>query len=444
MQSQRWRFLVGPLMTVATGLAVMLVNRYVAHVSYPGALLVLCVLVAAYVGGMVSGLVSAVVTIGFGLVFLDPTRLFGQEPEATFRFGSLVIVSLAAAVFVGVVRAREVRALAEERRNRERAEAANRELLALRGAIDRIETGVVLLDADMRARYINRKFRDTWNVPDDKADGNPSFADIMRHVQDTNGYAERGEELRALVARRLAMVEAGDPAPFDLRRADGRVIRAQYAALPEGGRLLTYTEVTDLVRQSEQLETLAITDDLSGLYNRRHFLELAEGEWSRYVRRGRPFALVVLDIDSFKAINDRFGHDAGDRMIAHMAALCREERRPSDVVARIGGEEFAILLPATERAAAAQVGERLRHRVAANPLLHDGRTITVSVSIGVAAARAGLADLAALMKEADRALYDAKGQGRNRVVVAGEAQHVAAPEASLQPAEVPALRRVNS
>jgi diguanylate cyclase (GGDEF)-like protein len=443
MQSQRWHFVVGPLVTVVTGVTVMLVDRYVVHISYPGALLVLCVAVSAYVGGMISGLLSAVITIGFGFVFLDPTQLFGYQPEATFRFASLVVVSLAGAVFVGVVRWREVRALQEERRHRERVEAANRELLTLRSALDKIENGVVLLGADMRARFMNRKFRDTWNIPDDKADGNPLFADIMQHVQETNGYAARGEELKALVAQRLAMVEAGNPEPFDLRTATGRVIRAQYAALPEGGRLLTYTEVTDLVRQAEQLETLAITDGLSGLYNRRHFLELADSEWSRYVRHGRPFALVVLDIDSFKTINDDFGHDVGDRMIVHVAALCREDRRPSDVVARMGGEEFAILLPETDRAAAASIGERLRRRIAADPLVHDGRPLAVSVSIGVATARAGVADLAALMKEADRALYEAKRQGRDRVVVAGGARLVVAPEATLQPAEARASKRVS-
>ena len=127
----------------------------------------------------------------------------------------------------------------------------------------------------------------------------------------------------------------------------GETIRFKWTVLPDGGRMLSYTQVTDLVQRADEWEDLASIDGLTGLFNRRHFLELAESEWSRFDRYERPLSLVMIDIDRFKSINDRFGHDVGDRVIEHVASICREGKRASDIVARIGGEEFVMLLPET-------------------------------------------------------------------------------------------------
>lgn len=701
MRSPRWHLVVGPLVTVVAGIAIMIVDRYVMHVPNAGPLQVLSILISAYIGGTMPGLISAVITIGFAFTFLGPEQLFGLEQQAVFRFITLLVVAPSAALIVGLLRARAQRALQKERDSRESVEAANRELLVLRSALDKSENGVVLLDADLRARFINRKFREIWDTPDELADRAPPFVQLMKLGEKTQVFAARGEEAKALVARRLAMIESGDPTPFDIHTNKGRVIRGQYAALPEGGRLLTYTDVTDLVRhaeelerrnrelatvrtalnyvdegllllddkfrtefmntafrkmwnvsdtfadgrpgldeaarhllsevafaipperqeafvaermaeiragvsapsevrladgkvirshtsvlpqggrvlfhvdvteiarhrdelerlraaleyvdegvilldselrarfmnvasrrfgglrertpderplyselveevaangayavpadeiaayvaahkafvasgdplpvelrmadgvvlrfrcamlpdggrmllysditdlvrQSEQLEKLATTDGLTGLYNRRHFLHLAEAEWSRFSRNGRPMSLLMLDIDRFKSVNDRFGHDVGDHALVKVAALCGEDRRLTDIVARVGGEEFAILLPETAADAAVAVAERLCLRVAASPLLPSAEGMRVTVSIGAAAARPELAGVATLMKEADQALYEAKRRGRNRVATAGGAKLIAAPEATLQPAESLAPTRVTS
>ncbi|HLA21625.1 MAG TPA: GGDEF domain-containing protein, partial [Pseudolabrys sp.] len=186
--------------------------------------------------------------------------------------------------------------------------------------------------------------------------------------------------------------------------------------LPDGGRMLIYANVTDLVRNAEQLEKLATTDGMTGLHNRRQFMKLAEAEWSRFQRHGRPLSLLMLDVDYFKSINDRFGHDLGDQVIAHIAALCREDRRVSDIVARIGGEEYALLLPETPIEAAYAVAERLRRNVEVSALLSNSKGLAVTVSIGVAEAGPGMSGIVDLMKVSDRALYEAKRTGRNRVV----------------------------
>jgi len=112
--------------------------------------------------------------------------------------------------------------------------------------------------------------------------------------------------------------------------------------------MLTYTDISDLVRHGEALERLATTDALTGLYNRRHFLVLAEAEWSRFHRYYRPLTLLMIDVDRFKSVNDQFGHDVGDKAIALIAAIFREGWRGPDVVARLGGDEFAVLLPESD------------------------------------------------------------------------------------------------
>jgi diguanylate cyclase (GGDEF)-like protein len=143
----------------------------------------------------------------------------------------------------------------------------------------------------------------------------------------------------------------------------------------------------------------------------------------------------MIDIDFFKSINDRFGHEVGDQMIVHLTTLARACKRDSDVLARIGGEEFALLLPETDLAQAQLVAERLRRDVGENPLIAKSDRILTTISIGVAAWNAAMTGIADLMRAADQALYDAKGGGRNRVVCSTAAGGIPAhnPSVSLVP-----------
>lgn len=292
------------------------------------------------------------------------------------------------------------------------------ELQALRAALDRIEEGVVLLDRDMRTHFMNRAIREIGNHREYAPGERPSFAELLHEVRVKSAYAIPADQLDAYVAQRMEYVRSGNPNPVDLHMADGKVLRFKCNALPDGGRMLIYTNVTDLVRNAEQLEKLATTDGMTGLHNRYHFMKLAEAEWGRFQRHGHPLSLLMLDVDYFKSINDRFGHYVGDQVVAQIAALCREDRRVSDVVARIGGEEFALLLPETTAEAAYAVAERLRRNVEVSPLLTNGNGLAVTVSIGVAEAAPGMSGIVDLMKDSDCALYEAKGAGRNRVMSA--------------------------
>ena len=131
------------------------------------------------------------------------------------------------------------------------------QMLALRAALDEIGVGVVLLDHELRSQFINRAFRRMWALPDAVADRHPPFIALMYHGRDTNAYRVPAAELDAYVAERVRLVRAGDATPLDLRRSNGEIVRMECAVLPDGGRMLSYTTVTDIVRHSDELETLS-------------------------------------------------------------------------------------------------------------------------------------------------------------------------------------------
>ncbi len=418
----RWHRYVGPLVALATVAVIALVDRFLITIPNPGAVFFLAVVLSAYTGGLVSGLVGSAITIGFTILYFStPGHPLAFRAEDLQRILVLVVCTPAAAVLVGLLKARTMQALRRERDGRLAVEATNRRLATLQAALDEVDHGIVLLDRELRAQFINRAFRKMWNLPDEIADGEPPFVALMYHGRDTRAYAVPDSQLPAYVADRVKLVRAGDPELIDIRLNSGETLRFQCTVLPAGGRMLTYTYVTDLIRRAEHLEDLASIDGLTGLFNRRHFLQLAEAEWSRFDRYERPLSLMMLDIDRFKSINDQYGHDVGDRVIAHVANLCLEGKRAADVVARIGGEEFVLLLPETTLENARLVAERLRQRIAETPLVDDARSLALTASIGVAEAGGRVEHIAALMKEADEALYRAKNGGRNTVVCAAAA-----------------------
>ena len=169
---------------------------------------------------------------------------------------------------------------------------------------------------------------------------------------------------------------------------------------------------------ADDLKILAAVDELTGLYNRRHFELLARAEWIRFQRYFRPLSVLIIDVDHFKTVNDRFGHDEGDKVLKLIAIVCGSAKRESDAVARIGGEEFALLLPETNEAAALIVAERLLAQVRECVYPIGNENIGLTVSIGVASATPSMSGIETLIKRADDALYEAKRSGRDRVAIA--------------------------
>ena len=172
-------------------------------------------------------------------------------------------------------------------------------------------------------------------------------------------------------------------------------------------------------RRHRLVERQAATDELTGLPNRRRFMRSLAAELARAKRNGEAFGLILLDIDDFKRVNDRFGHDAGDRALRVFADVLRSAMRETDVAARIGGEEFACLLPSSDEAGAHRLAERIRADLAGRVIaLPDGRELSITASLGIAAYPAGKT-AEALLRAADLALYRAKAEGKNRVASNG-------------------------
>ncbi len=165
----------------------------------------------------------------------------------------------------------------------------------------------------------------------------------------------------------------------------------------------------------ESIRWQATIDALTGLFNRGHFLDLAEQEVRRARRSGRPVSVLMVDVDRFKAINDTYGHGVGDQVLAGLARVVAQTIRDVDLCGRYGGEEFVLLLPEADRASAIGVAERIRLAIAASAAVQGELTRPVTVSVGVGSSNGEVADLEALIRQADAALYAAKADGRNCV-----------------------------
>jgi diguanylate cyclase (GGDEF)-like protein/PAS domain S-box-containing protein len=227
-------------------------------------------------------------------------------------------------------------------------------------------------------------------------------------------------ELLLAEAKRIGSVETEG---WRLKRDGSRLwANSVITALPDEtgtvqGFVVVSRDITERKRLEDDMRLLATVDPLTGAYNRRQGDALLAAEFSRRSRDGRPFAMLLLDIDHFKAINDRFGHPAGDAVLRSLVQSCQTALRPIDMVVRWGGEEFLVVLPDTDAVAAMSAAERVRVALAATEVVvPDTATIRFTVSIGVSVSQGD--NPGELLRRSDVALYAAKNSGRDRVVLA--------------------------
>ncbi len=209
--------------------------------------------------------------------------------------------------------------------------------------------------------------------------------------------------------RVVGVVAAWDPRPDRIGETEMEFLRLLGALAPLPLRS---------ARQYEALDRRASEDALTGLPNRRTFEARLAAASSHFERYQRPFSLLILDVDHFKKFNDTWGHEAGDRVLQHVAELVRASVREVDLPARLGGEEFVVLLPETPLMAAVEVAERVRRAIAGKPVVWHGRPLEVTASLGVATCPESVESPDEMLAAADAALYRSKGSGRNRTTAA--------------------------
>jgi diguanylate cyclase (GGDEF)-like protein len=190
-----------------------------------------------------------------------------------------------------------------------------------------------------------------------------------------------------------------------------------------------WERTSELMEANRKLNELSMTDGLTGLFNHRQFLRVLESEYGRALRYRRNLALLLLDIDHFKEVNDRCGHPCGDFVLKKLAGLLRGCLRSADIAARCGGDELAIILPETSKSKASEVAEKLRRQLEKSAFEWNGKTLYITCSIGVAAVPdRGIDGWHSLLESADKSLYRAKGEGRNSVIVFNSCRRRAIPK----------------
>jgi PAS domain-containing protein len=240
-----WRAICGPALATATALIAIAVDRTLFSVPNPAPLFVCIVAFAGSLSGLASGMVSAAIAVtSSALFFLNHRATPGYDISDLVRLVMLALTAAGTAVITGLLRQKMMDAVTWER-------ARHGTAARLAAALDQIDIGVVLLDKDTRAEFINRAFRDYFSLPDEKADSKPPFIALMYHSRDTGAYELPEDELSAFIAQRTELMRVGDSRPININLADGQVMRFSCTALPDGGRMLSYTPVTDLVRRAD-------------------------------------------------------------------------------------------------------------------------------------------------------------------------------------------------
>jgi diguanylate cyclase (GGDEF)-like protein len=346
-------------------------------------------------------------------------------------------------------------------------------LRSLAEALDVADIGIVLLNRDLGVRFVNRRMADWFGYTPAFLASGPDFRELLIAGATNSALTVPVERLAAYIAEREAIVRAGGMPPTQIELADGRRVLFGCTDCSDGGRILTYADIShELMREAQgaveqmraelrfnseilenqgaylvslaeaadeyarkvemarlalesevaerrhleaELRRQASTDGLTGILNHSAFIAAGQAEMERGRTDGQALSVLMFDVDHFKRINDRYGHAGGDLALQHLVGLLRSGLRDSDLIGRLGGEEFAIVLRAVSPPMAGDIAERLRGRVETSRLAFGDRVIVMTVSVGVAVRGPADRTIEPIIARADEALYRAKAGGRNRV-----------------------------
>lgn len=280
-----------------------------------------------------------------------------------------------------------------------------------------------VFDLDDKLIYCNSSLAQIFGQSQTKIH-NQSFSQIVQHCYlYSEGLIIDADNIHAWLVCANKKRRKNQFRNFEIDLHDGRWFLATEQLIHQNFIFFYATEITDkknterqLKLASEELFKLASIDSLTQIHNRRYFVELAKVELVRSERIGSTCSLLMLDLDNFKALNDKYGHQGGDLTLTVSAKIIKDMLRAYDIFGRIGGEEFAILLPETSHEVALQIGQRIRQAIEDSTITFLTHKINITASIGVATNTEDQCSLEALMFQADKKLYCAKRQGRNAVI----------------------------
>ena len=291
--------------------------------------------------------------------------------------------------------------------------------------MDETAVAVGMMDKHFVYQYCNNKMTELLGLPVESILGRKQSEVISEMYEKSVGVKIDSDDLKAWLENVERMQSSTPERQFITDTVDGRFFKMQRMTLSDGGHVVLGMDITELEVAKQQLTQLnevlheqATTDELTGLSNRRALFDKATIEFNRARRLHTPLSLLILDIDFFKKVNDTYGHPVGDRVIIRVADVLQKEVREYDLVGRLGGEEYAVVLPNTDAKQAGLVAERMRLSIENTAIEGEQINFKVTCSFGVAEVCANHNDVDDVFLSADKALYKAKEGGRNKVVVA--------------------------
>jgi len=278
----------------------------------------------------------------------------------------------------------------------------------LRTVLNNMSQGVLMFDSETRLIFCNKRYIELYELSPDVVKPGCVLRDLLRHRTELGTFSGDVEEY---VARLSAGIDEGKTFSQIVNLPDGRAFSVVNKPIPGGGWLATHEDVTERQRSEDRIAHMARHDALTDLPNRVLLLEQLNHEIKR-VKRGECLAVLCLDLDQFKSVNDALGHHIGDELLKLVGERLRGCTRELDIVARMGGDEFAIIMTQMDQAAdAAALSKRIRDSVI-RPYQIEGHQIVTDISIGISVAPMDAVDPHELLRNADMALYDAKADGR--------------------------------
>ncbi|OGA60140.1 MAG: diguanylate cyclase [Burkholderiales bacterium RIFCSPHIGHO2_01_FULL_64_960] len=313
---------------------------------------------------------------------------------------------------------RQQRRLAQAERSARDSEAQLREKsILLEATLENMDQGVAKISATGIVELCNRRALELLDLPVELMASKPSLVNVLAYLRARGEFDGASQEIQDMLLNSDGGVDQQQV--YDRPRPDGRILEVQTVPIKGGGALRTFTDVTQRKQAEHRIRHVAEHDGLTGLLNRSAFLQTLQAAVPDARRQGQGFAVLYVDLDGFKPINDRFGHAVGDQLLAWVARQLAQAARENDVVARLGGDEFALLQRGvSDRDSALRLGERLVQAIA-QPTEIESHFIQIGASVGIVMSSADATNAEELLRKADSAMYLAKASGRGCVRIYG-------------------------